>query len=95
MKTLREREDVEFAYVAWSVPARIICSLKRSINRASYPEVDGQNCLELGVRFWGNRMREFFPESVKLFMCLRQISYIYFAGFSSSCSRAAQFCLYL
>ena len=28
LKTLREREDVEFAYVAMSVPATIICSLK-------------------------------------------------------------------
>ena len=28
LKTLREREDVEFAYVAWSIPARIIYKLK-------------------------------------------------------------------
>ena len=28
LKTLREREDVEFAYVAWSILARIIYKLK-------------------------------------------------------------------
>ena len=28
LKTLRGREDVEFAYVAWSIPARIIYKLK-------------------------------------------------------------------
>ena len=28
LKTLQEREDVEFAYVAWSIPARIIYKLK-------------------------------------------------------------------
>ena len=28
LKTLREREDVEFAYVPWSIPVRIIYRVK-------------------------------------------------------------------
>ena len=76
LKTLRERADVEFAYVAWSIPARI--TYKGSISRESHPEVDGQNCLIFAIffflkgtwsRFWENRMKEFVPEDVRLFMC--------------------------